>query len=275
MTKKRTTKKIEKQQAAKQETALVLRTCAADMTAFGGFVWPTSGHVECPDWDATPRCGGGLHGLLWGEGGAGYLSVDKDAKWLVVEVAVADVVDVGGDKVKFPRGVVVFCGDRRGATDYIYANGGHGRKVHFGTATAGVCGTATAGDRGTATAGVGGTATAGDRGTATAGYSGTATAGDSGTATAGYRGTATAGDRGTATAGDSGVATAGDRGTATAGYSGVATAGVGGVIAIQYWNGKRYKTRIAQVKDEDGDGELEPNTPYRLDASANFVRVAK
>jgi hypothetical protein len=63
-------------------------------------------------------------------------------------------------------------GDRLSATTYIYANGGHGRSVVGGTATAGYRGTATAGYRGTATAGYSGTATAGDSGTATAGDSG-------------------------------------------------------------------------------------------------------
>jgi hypothetical protein len=95
----------------------------------------------------------------------------------------------------------VFCGDGKGAADYVSANGGAGRAIVRGTATAGVRGTATAGDRGTA------------------------------------------------------------------------TAGYGGVIAIQYWNGKRYKVRIGQVKDEDGDGELEPNTKYRLNGANEFEAV--
>jgi hypothetical protein len=182
--------------AAEPKTALVLRTCGADMTSYGGFLWPESGPVECPDWKPTKQCGNGLHGFLWGEGKGGLASWGEGARWLVVEVIESDVIDLDG-KVKFPRGVVVHCGDRFSAG-----------------------GTATAGDRGTATAGY--------RGTATAGYGGTATAGDGGTATAGYGGTATAGYRGTATAGDGGTATAGDGGTATAGYGGTATAGDGG-----------------------------------------------
>ena len=222
------------------ETVLVMRTCNADMTAYGGFKWPESGLVEAPDWKPIAKCGHGLHGLLWGVGSASYLDLSDSAKGLVVRVAAELVVDLGG-KVKFPRGEVVFCGDLKGAADYICANGGAGRAV--------VRGTATAGDRGTATAGVSGTATAGDRGTATAG--------DSGTATAGY----------------SGTATAGDRGTATAGVRGTATAGSGGTICILYWSGKRYKSRIAQVKDEDGDGELEPNVPYRLNERGEFVKA--
>ena len=161
------------------KTALVLRACAADMTSHNGFRWPESGAVEAPDWDPEPVCGGGLHGLLWGEGDGSLLSWEPDAKWLVAEIRDGSWVDLDG-KVKFPRCEVVFCGDRKGATDYIAARA-PGRSI------------------------VGGTATAGYYGTATAGYGGTATAGDGGTATAGYGGTATAGDGGTATAGEGGI----------------------------------------------------------------------
>ena len=138
--------------------ALALRTCKADMTSYGGFKWPESGRVEAPDWDAKPECGNGLHGLLWGEGVGDLLNWDEDAKWLVVAVE-GETVDLGG-KVKFRAGEVVYCGDRKGATDYIIANGATGHVVgafvttgDYGTATAGDCGTATAGNCGTATAG--------------------------------------------------------------------------------------------------------------------------
>jgi hypothetical protein len=205
---------------------LVLRTCAADMSAYGGFIWPESGPVEAPDWNPKPICGYGLHGALWGEGCGELLSWEPDAKWLVVEVDADTIVNLDG-KVKYPRGVVVHCGTRESATAIIQA-ARPGAAVIGGTATAGYAGTATAGYAGTATAGNRGTATAGDAGTATAGNRGTATAGDAGTATAGNRGTATAGNRGTATAGDAGTATAGYAGTATAGYAGTATAGDAG-----------------------------------------------
>ena len=49
-------------------TVLVLRTCAADMTSYGGFKWPKSGPVKCDDWKPRAECGNGLHGLLWGVG---------------------------------------------------------------------------------------------------------------------------------------------------------------------------------------------------------------
>jgi hypothetical protein len=169
------------------EHVLVLRTCNADMTSHGGFKWPESGLVEAPDWRDDGKCGGGLHGLLWGEGNGALLNWSEGVKWIVCRVPAADIRELRG-KVKFPRCEVVFVGDRFSATKYLSENGAAARAIVGGTATAGYGGTATAGYRGTATAGEYGTATAGYRGTATAGDYGTATAGDRGTATAGYRG---------------------------------------------------------------------------------------
>lgn len=47
-----------------EDHVLILRTCDADMTSHGGFAWPEAGPVECPDWDPTPRCGGGLRSVV-------------------------------------------------------------------------------------------------------------------------------------------------------------------------------------------------------------------
>ena len=152
------------------------------------FQWPTSGHVEAPDWVDDGECGHGLHGLLWGCGNGRYLSDDHDAIWQVVRVLAADVRDLG-EKIKFPRGEVVFSGDRSGALAYLDAHGGADRPVVYAARTAGNGGTATAGDWGHATAGDWGHATAGDYGRATAGAYGHATAGDWGHATAGDWGT--------------------------------------------------------------------------------------
>ncbi len=291
-----------KAKTKKQGTALILRTCSADLTSHGGFQWPDKigAVVEAPDWKKDNRCGHGLHGWLFGQGDHDCSSTvgDADAKWLVVEVVIADLIALGG-KVKFPRCTVRHIGDKASATQFLIANEPRAAGVAvigatlqagdkelcqvgaYGTATAGDEGTATAGDEGTATAGDWGTATAGDWGTATAGDWGTATAGagdwgtatagDWGTATAGDWGTATAGDWGTATAGYKGTATAGDWGTATAGDKGTATAGEKGEIRIRYWDEKteRYRTVIGYI-GEDG---LEPNTHYRLDDNHRFVKV--
>ena len=104
--------------AASPSTVLVLRTCAPDKTSYGGFVWPESGPVAAPDWSPVAECGKGLHGLLWGEGEGALVSWEDDARWLVVEVEAASIVDLSG-KVKFPRGVVAHCGDRYSATAYL------------------------------------------------------------------------------------------------------------------------------------------------------------
>ena len=129
------------------ETVLVLRTCSADMTSYGGFTWPTSGPVEAPDWEPIAECGHGLHGLLWGEGDGSLLEWRDDTHWLVCRVEASVIVEIGR-KVKFPRGEVVHCGDQKSATEFLLANGAIGRSIVGGTATAGYGGTATAGDSG-------------------------------------------------------------------------------------------------------------------------------
>jgi hypothetical protein len=242
------------------QKSYILRTCDENLKSYNNFQWPSSGPVECPDWDPRASCGNGLHGLLNGEGDGTLLSWDPTAQWMVVEVDPADVVNLIG-KVKFHRGVVIHVGDRQSATDLIQ------QLCPASRAVVGAC--STAGDGDTATAGDSGTATAGNYGTATAGYKGTAVAGYRGTATAGDEGTATAGDGGTATAGDRGTATAGDEGTATAGNYGTATAGDGGIIRIRHWDGSRYRDVVGYI----GEGDLKANAKYRLNENGVFVEV--
>ena len=227
-----------------RETALVLRTCKADLTSYGGFQWPSEvgAVVEAEDFNTHKVCGYGLHGWLHGKGdpsASGSIG-DADAKWLVVEVLRSEIVELCG-KIKFPRCTVRHIGDRLSATTFLLNN----EPAAVGSEVIGAF--------------------------VTAGYAGTATAGYAGTATAGNRGTATAGNRGTATAGNRGTATAGDDGTATAGYAGTATAGKKGELRIRYWDSeaRRYRTAIAYV----GEGAIEPNVAYKLDKNHNFVRA--
>ena len=186
--KRRAAKRNEAAPAVATKTVLVLRTCDAKMKSHKGFKWPTSGPVEAPDWKPTVACGNGLHGWLWGEGDGSLGNWAGDAKWLVVEVAESDIIDLAG-KAKFPRGVVVHCGDRLSATEFVRQHGGIGRAIIGGTSTSGYRGTSTSGDYGTSTSGNYGTSTSGD--------GGTSTSGDGGTSTSGYYGTSTSGDRGT------------------------------------------------------------------------------
>lgn len=90
------------------------------MGSHGGFKWPESGYVSAADWDPEPRCGGGLHGLAWGAGDGSLLGWGPVARWVVVEVPAAEIVDLGG-KVKFPYGWVVYAGGRAGALSFIAA----------------------------------------------------------------------------------------------------------------------------------------------------------
>ena len=229
------------------DTALVLRVTDSDGKSYGGFQWPLTigAEVVAPDWNPVAKCGGGLHGWMYGAGNSTSADIHVDSKWMVVEVALADVVMLDG-KVKFPRCVVKFVGDQKTATDYLV--------LHEPRATCVISATCVVGDHQCTSVG--------DYGTSTAGDYGTATAGDYGTATAGYYGTATAGDYGTATAGD--------YGTATAGYKGTATAGHMGAILIRYWDerARRHRIQIGYI----AEGGLKPDTPYRLNHN-NFEEV--
>ena len=140
---------------------LVLRTCRSDMTSHGGFKWPRRGKVEAPDFKPTKACGNGLHGFLWGEGDAGLADWSADANWLVVKVDSADIIDLGS-KVKFPRGSVVCCGDRKKATDYLVSRAPRETACMGAFVTGGDGSTVTGGYRSTVTGGYRSTVTGGD-----------------------------------------------------------------------------------------------------------------
>ena len=228
----------------------ILKTLPHDGKAYEGFQWAleVGATVKAPDWNPEPKCGGGLHGWLKGEGNGRIGHIEREGcLWLVLETE--QVVNIDNEKVKFPECKILFVGGRIDATKLLRSLcpdaqaiigesievgdsqkclvGDYGQATagNFGQATAGDYGQATAGDGGQATAGNFGQATAGDNGKATAGEYGQATAGNNGQATAGDFGQATAGNKGQATAGEGGQATAGDRGQATAGDFGQATAG--------------------------------------------------
>ncbi len=220
---------------------LIMRSCGPDLRSHNDFQWPEAGPVSAPDWQATKECGNGLHGFLWGEGDHNLANLAADAKWLVVETDGDKVIDLGG-KVKFPAGIVVYCGDSPSAAAYIQANGGAGKKV--------MCSTLTGGDVSTLTGGYGSTLTGG------------------------YGSTLTGGHRSTLTGGDGSTLTGGDGSTLTGGDGSTLTGGDGSCLLILFWNGKSYKARIAQVKDEDGYGQLEPNQPYKLNEAGEFVMAS-
>ena len=100
------TRKVTSKKDVAEKTAIILRTCDKDLKSHGGFQWPEKGHVEAPDWDPTPRCGGGLHGLLEGEGEWDLLDWTPTSKALLVRVAQSSMVAFDG-KVKFSAGEVL------------------------------------------------------------------------------------------------------------------------------------------------------------------------
>ena len=234
--------------------ALILRSCSSSLTSHGGFQWPSSGPVEAPDWDGgRPVCGGKLHGFPWGEGDGRLADWNPDDRWLVVAVPADEIIDLVG-KVGFRRGEVVFCGDRKEATDYLIAHGASGKAV--------IGATVSSGDYGTSNSGYHGTSTSGDHGTSTSG--------GYGTSTSGFCGTSTSGKHGTSTSGDIGTSTSGDYGTSTSGICGTSISGIGGEIRIRWHDGTRYRTAVGYV----GEGGIEPHTAYVVTGKGVLTKQA-
>jgi hypothetical protein len=234
---------------APKEKTLVLRTCSADMTSHNGFKWPRQGPVECSDWDPTPVCGRGLHGLPWGNGDWSLLSSSEDAVWQVVEVDSGCIVNIDNAKCKFPRGNVVFSGSRVDAvirvlcgseamSQAMRAAQAWGEKSGYSSTAA------SSGDSSTA-------ASSGDSSTAASSgnYSTAASSGNSSKA-------ASSGNYSTAACdGASGIA-------ATIGNAGRAKAGPLGLVIVTYWveSEKRYRACVGNV-GEDG---IRADTWYRV-----------
>jgi hypothetical protein len=240
-----------KKDKAQPEAALVLRCCAPDMSSKKGFVWPGVGEIaEAPDWRDDGKCGGGLHGWLYGQGDHGCSDYwnNEGAKWLVVEVNASSVRMLGG-KCKFPSALVRFVGTKSEAAAYI---------IQHEPAAASV-------------AVIGAVLECGDNqqvqggalSVLTGGYSATMTGGDSATMTGGDYATMTGGNYATMTGGYSATMTGGNYATMTGGYS--------ATMHFRYWDGKRSRTVIAYV-GEDG---IEPNVAYRLNENHKPVKVSK
>ena len=255
-------------QAAAPSTSLVLRVCRPDMTAYGGFVWPSEvgATVEDPDWRNDNDCGHGLHGWLYGQGEHGCVDhwVKEGAKWLVLEVETDSIVMLGG-KCKFPRATVRFVGEKHDAATYLIAH--EPRAVGVAVIGARIA----VGDGGTATAGALSKLTGGDGATLTGGYGATLTGGDGATLTGGYGATLTGGDGATLTGGDGATLTGGDRATLTGGYGATLTGGDGAELRIRYWDAKayRWRTAIAYV----GENGIKAGVAYRLNETHEFVEA--
>ena len=118
-----------------------------------GFRWPlvVDAHVVADHWNPLPVCGGGLHGLPWGEGRADCLSDEADAAWIVFEApdeSVVAVAEDGGGKSKCPEADIRYIGKRDDAVAYLLEHGAAGRAVVFATITGGDGSTITGGVNG-------------------------------------------------------------------------------------------------------------------------------
>ncbi len=225
------------------EFEYVLKQVSPTMTAHGGFVWPESGPVSCPDWDPAPRCGGGLHGWLRGEGNGSLADTSPECKWLILRVRKSEIVDLDG-KVKFPRAEVLACGPRHEIVAEIRSLCPDASVIFSTVAKCNLQ-------------------------AAAAGYHGQASAGNYGQASAGYRGQASAGNYGQASAGNYGQASAGNYGQASAGD--------GGLVVVQWWDSAANRPRvkvgyIGETVDLDGK-VLEHGVTYKLNDELRFVRT--
>jgi len=238
---------------------LLLRTTRSNGTplnvnaAATGFKWPVGPDavgqtVTAPDWNPDNECGGGLHGLLWGQGAVCQLHGRTEfIEWQVVEVAPSSpVVDLDG-KVKTQSVIIRFSGASPiEACAFLKAHLPEGVVPSFdwvgdgcrtiavrrsGNAIAGKGGTAISGDYGKSEVDEGGTAISGEFGYSYSKTGGESIAGDYGFASTWSGGKATVGDKGHAHAGRDGVAVAGACGSAEAGADGIAIVGVMGHAA--------------------------------------------
>src|SRR3990167_2880553 len=201
------TKRNERPIQMNDDNGLILRNIRADRTAYEGFVYPALGErVRATEIRRDYQCGGGIHGLLWGEGTSGYLYTEPGAIWLVLEAPLSDILTGEGqmtDKCKYvgsEGALIVYEGTRDGAVEYItakhgYYNGVWAKQIADDGArqTAGYKAVQTAGDEAVQTAGDRAVQTAGDRAVQTAGYEAQQTAGYRAVQTAGYEARQTAG----------------------------------------------------------------------------------
>lgn len=258
-----------------------------------GFRWSLTlgGETEAPDWDPTPKVGGGLHVWAWAQGDLSCSKVWRglDVIWLAVEYQRRDSVQLRG-AVKVPWCKTILADyDPKVVSDFIRAHtpvnhtglsffelvqSNTERSLCVGAAgtaiggkdcvvVAGWHGSAVTGDRGVAVAEDFGTVRAGKEGTARVGDYGNAKVRSGGTAIAGYAGIAiVVGEGGVATAGDGGFARVNAGGTAEVGLEGMAQAGEGGTMRIPWVDPEGHRQVVVLRVGENG---ILANTPYKVD----------
>ena len=266
----------------------LMKSVPSTMRAHGGFEWPCAAgvRVAAPDWDSTPRCGGGLHGALNGAGSGWLFCWDTDAVWIVAAIPDdAEVVDLDG-KVKVSHCDTVVVGTREDATRWLVARGFPGvigatltggndstlTGGHGSVLTGGIGSTLVGGDCSTLTGGYGSTLTGGYDSTLTGGNDSTLTGGDCSTLTGGYGSTLTGGNYSTLTGGDCSTLTGGYDSTLTGGDCSTLTGGIGSTLTGGIGSTLIVRTAACLAVARVGDGGLTPGVRYRV-VDGSFVEV--
>jgi hypothetical protein len=136
---------------------LLLRTVKNDGSSSHGFVWPLEiGAVtRCPDPDPDPErdCGGGLHGLPWGEGDGSLLDWSVDRVGLVFEAQDDRIVRSEGKARCYGDVIVRYVGSVAECAEYLVKHGCRGRAIVGLSCQGGDCSVMTGGYRSAMTGG--------------------------------------------------------------------------------------------------------------------------
>ena len=111
---------------------LFLKSLPADRLARNDFLWPdkVGAIVESETWNPAPVCGGGLHGLINGEGNTGLLCDDDNAIWYAFESvdehgnpSNAETAIIDDEKGKCRIAIIRAVGTRTEATTWLVKQG--------------------------------------------------------------------------------------------------------------------------------------------------------
>ena len=111
---------------------LFLKSLPANRLAYNKFLWPDQVGViiESTTWDPRPECGGGLHGLIEGQGDTNLLCDDDDAVWYAFESvdengnpSDAEAIAIDYEKGKCHRAIIRAVGTLNEATTWLVQAG--------------------------------------------------------------------------------------------------------------------------------------------------------
>ena len=246
---------------------LMLKTVHNNMTSYNGFKWKKRGIITCSDWKNTGECGNGLHGLPMGIGSGSFLLWNESAKWIVFE-ALGGYIEFDGI-AKCESAKVLFCGDRKGATDYLVKHGADISKVVGAFQTGGDMAHLTGGMRSVLSGGMGSVLSGGDGSYVTGGNVSQLTGGD-GSHLTGGDGSHLAGGDWSYLTGEMGSVLSGGMGSVLSGGKGsVLSGGKGSTLIFLWWDGECHRIVVGYVEEAG----LLPNVKYKLNRNHEIIPV--